>query len=1470
MDSLSDEDAESLYDLFNNSCQNFPDNTAILHDSGEHLDVIIKYTELMSELEKLSLCLSQFCGNCTYIGMCIRNLHLAPTVILGILRVGKAYVAVGRDWRLLRRLGCRWLVAERGGAMRGCRLRARLRLHGRPLGLWEVRRAAPRAPGPVGLAFAVRTSGSTGRATTVQVPHAAILPNITDLRRELRMEPSDVVLLAAPLTFDPSAVEMFLALSSGAALKVAAPAVRGQPRRLLRGVTVLQATPSVLGHWLGEHGTLPSHLRALLLGGEPCPPLPVLARWVRGCARCHVFNVYGLTEVSCWASVQRVRWDAHAAGVPLGAPLSHTLLCVRDTTGRPVTHGEGSLFVGSLERTCFVGDEEPRVLTEPVLRATGDIVQVDGASGSVLYAGRADRRVKRWGERVDLDAVEREVRRWRADARCRAVWDDRSHRLGLFLLGDARRQARDVRWHLARHLPPAARPDTVRVLPRWPLSSHGKVDDAALKRSLREGERREGDLERTFASLWLEYLGPQEPAANDSFTRCGGNSFVALQLAAELERLCGQPAPGQLLPLLLGGATFQECRAHVRKLGGTAAAEADSGETGLPRPAAGTTASQTAAPEADSGETGLPRPAGASTASQAAAPEADSGETGLPRPAAGSTASQAAAPEADSGETGLPRPAGASTASQAAAPEADSGETGLPRPAGASTASHAAAPEADSGETGLPRPAGASTASHAAAPEADSGETGLPRPAAGSTASQAAAPEADSGETGLPRPAGASTASQAAAPEADSGETGLPRPAAGSTASQAAAPEADSGETGLPRPAGASTASQAAAPEADSGETGLPRPAGASTASQAAAPEADSGETGLPRPAGASTASHAAAPEADSGETGLPRPAGASTASHAAAPEADSGETGLPRPAGASTASQAAAPEADSGETGLPRPAAGSTASHAAAPEADSGETGLPRPAGASTASQAAAPEADSGETGLPRPAGASTASHAAAPEADSGETGLPRPAAGSTASHAAAPEADSGETGLPRPAGASTASQAAAPEADSGETGLPRPAGASTASQAAAPEADSGETGLPRPAGASTASQAAAPEADSGETGLSRPAGGSTASQADSGGLAGGERLCVSSCRGRTTVHCGDCDPEQPAPRDGRARLEVRWKTSLGRCVDASPLVARYCSGRELVVVGCHSRRLAALDAHTGTIVWQVDLPDRIESSVCISPSGTLGVVGCYDGGVYCLRLDTGTLVWRFFTSQMVKSSPSLCQDNSSVAVGSYDHHLYCLRLEDGAVCWRVSLGASVLASPLLEPCSGLVLAAALDGTCVAVSQRGGGLRWKRRLVDPVFSSPALLSSGRALFAEVSGRLLCVEAATGDQVWSLTLGGNVFSSPCVLDTAVLLGCQDGRVYRVDDTGSVCWQTRLDSPVVATPCRLPGEPRAVVVASSGSAYLLELQSGAVQCCQRLPHEVFSSPAACDPRRVCVGCRDDHVYCLDVR
>lgn len=76
---------------------------------------------------------------------------------------------------------------------------------------------------------------------------------------------------------------------------------------------------------------------------------------------------------------------------------------------------------------------------------------------------------------------------------------------------------------------------------------------------------------------------------------------------------------------------------------------------------------------------------------------------------------------------------------------------------------------------------------------------------------------------------------------------------------------------------------------------------------------------------------------------------------------------------------------------------------------------------------------------------------------------------------------------------------------------------------------------------------------------------------------------------------------------------LDVRWKSDLGKCVDASPLVVIPAVDQlsASVYIGSHSHAIQAVDLYSGKVKWERYLADRIESSACVSLCGNFIIVG-------------------------------------------------------------------------------------------------------------------------------------------------------------------------------------------------------------------------------------------------------------------
>lgn len=80
-------------------------------------------------------------------------------------------------------------------------------------------------------AYAISTSGSTGAPKVVRVPHSCIVPNVLDLNKILGITNCDKISQFTNFTFDPSIIEIFLALSNAATLFMVSKLLKSDPNR---------------------------------------------------------------------------------------------------------------------------------------------------------------------------------------------------------------------------------------------------------------------------------------------------------------------------------------------------------------------------------------------------------------------------------------------------------------------------------------------------------------------------------------------------------------------------------------------------------------------------------------------------------------------------------------------------------------------------------------------------------------------------------------------------------------------------------------------------------------------------------------------------------------------------------------------------------------------------------------------------------------------------------------------------------------------------------------------------------------------------------------------------------------------------------------------------------------------------------------------------------------------------------------
>ncbi|SFO58907.1 amino acid adenylation domain-containing protein [Actinomadura madurae] len=422
-----------------------------------------------------------------------------------------------------------------------------VRLDTVPGGIPETRSA----PGPEDApAYLLYTSGSTGRPKGVLVTHGNLANVVRHFADMLKVTPGDRVMWLTTFAFDISALELLLALSTGARAVVADDRAQVDPGVLASlveraDVTLIQATPTT---WRQLVPRLRGRLRGrrVLCGGEPLTA-PLAERLLA--EKCQVFNVYGPTETTIWSTAAELEPPVPER-VPIGRPIANTTVRVVDEHGRAAPPGvPGELCIGGRGVALgYLGDEER---TGRVFRTagglgrhyrTGDVVRLR-RDGQLEFLGRVDRQVKIRGHRVELGEIE-SVLEQHPGVRAAAALAEPDAAGGLRIVAAVQGeisasddQMERLRRHAAGLLPGAAVPARFAVVGDIPTNGSGKVDYRRLAESVAppgDGPAPQPPADpttRLVVELWRTLLDHPRITAESNFFLCGGHSLIAVELA---------------------------------------------------------------------------------------------------------------------------------------------------------------------------------------------------------------------------------------------------------------------------------------------------------------------------------------------------------------------------------------------------------------------------------------------------------------------------------------------------------------------------------------------------------------------------------------------------------------------------------------------------------------------------------------------------------------------------------------------------------------------------------------------------------------------------------------------------------------------------------------------------------------------------------------------------------------------------
>ena len=428
---------------------------------------------------------------------------------------------------------------------------------------------------PSDLFILLYTSGSTGQPKGVMLEHGNLVAFCHWYHRYYDLHAGDKVAAYASFGFDACMMDMYPALTCGAAVVIVPEDMRLNLPELgqyfdREGITHSFMTTQI-GYQFATNIDCHS-LKHLSVGGEALSALTPPANYT-------LHNGYGPTECTIFTTTYALsEYEQH---IPIGKPLDNLRLFVMDTDGHRLPLGAaGELWVsGPQVGRGYLNLPEKTAetfVTHNGLRCyrTGDIVRYL-PDGNIQFVGRRDGQVKIRGFRIELKEVEAVIREFGGvqDATVQAFdYPNGGKFIAAYIVGDKPVDIPALNDFIRARKPSYMVPAAIMQIDVIPLNQNQKVNRKALPAPKIQADDHDyvapaNDTEKLFAEIFASVLSLDKVGATDNFFELGGTSLMVTRVIIEADKagqhiayadLFNHPSPRLLAELVKNGSTDTE------------------------------------------------------------------------------------------------------------------------------------------------------------------------------------------------------------------------------------------------------------------------------------------------------------------------------------------------------------------------------------------------------------------------------------------------------------------------------------------------------------------------------------------------------------------------------------------------------------------------------------------------------------------------------------------------------------------------------------------------------------------------------------------------------------------------------------------------------------------------------------------------------------------------------------------------